>query len=376
MYKKLFDAIEEENVSAVVEYLEGLDKETFPEIVNENKQNPLFVAVIQNNLQLASILLEAGFDPNQKDITELPPFIAAASNGFDEIFDLICLYGPDKNQYNRFGGTALLPSSEKGYLKTVQSALAYGVPVNYQNRLGWSALLEAVILGDGGYLFQDIIRLLLEHGADIHLKDFSKKSSADYALENKQKEVIHLLEGNLEDDYSPIRKLIEENKLIEALGYLQKLEDSVQKDYYLGYVYERLQKFYAARYHYEKGLKEDIQFAFYLAQLYRKEGQVEKALEYFDFDKENAYLQYHKSNYLRELNRHEEAIVVMDELLAQDTERTDYLFHKANSLRSLDRHKEAAKAMEKAMSLVPENDLFKEHKEQSISLMEGVDSNE
>ena len=45
------------------------------------------------------------------------------------------------------------------------------VAVNHVNNLGWTALLEAIILSDGGVKHQQIVQLLIEHGADVNLPD-------------------------------------------------------------------------------------------------------------------------------------------------------------------------------------------------------------
>lgn len=370
-YQELFKAVENEDLKETekqLEKLEETEKKNLSLIVNDLNQSPLMVSTLKNDLSLTALLLEFGFDSSQKDITELSPFIASAANGFDEIFELICIYKPEKHQSNRFGGTALIPSSEKGFLKTMQLALDYGVPVNYQNRLAWSALLEAVILGDGGFLYQDIIRELIDHGADPEIKDFENKSSMDYAVENKQEAVIKILKNEYQDDFENIRKLIREESLETALFELDKKEDSLKKYYYLGYTYERVDDLIHAKQYYEKGLAQDVQFAFYLANLERKQKNVEKAIEYYDLNDED-YFKYHKSNYLRELGCHEQAIEVMNELLVKNPKRVDYKFHKANSLRSLGRHEEALKEMNEAAEFMPQNILFKEHAQQSLILI-------
>ena len=43
--------------------------------------------------------------------------------------------------------------------------------MDHVNNLGWTALLEAVILGDGGPVYQEIVKLLLEGGADAGIAD-------------------------------------------------------------------------------------------------------------------------------------------------------------------------------------------------------------
>ena len=45
------------------------------------------------------------------------------------------------------------------------------VDVDHVNGLGWTALLEAIILSDGGPAHQEIVRMLLDAGADPDLAD-------------------------------------------------------------------------------------------------------------------------------------------------------------------------------------------------------------
>jgi hypothetical protein len=369
---KFFKAVEANDLATVTQMVQTLDKNHLHEIVNDQGQTPLMVAVLQNNLALATILLEAGFDPSQKDVNHLSPFVAAAANGFDQVFSVLISAKPDPTQVNRFGGTALLPASEKGYLKAVQLSLAYGVPVNHQNRLGWSALLEAVILGDGGFLYQEIIQDLVSEGGDVHAVDFDDQSAVQYALERNQTQVQKILEGTNQADDAKIRQLMREERLTEALVELYKKTDSLQKLYYLGSVYERLKDAETAQYYFEKGLENDAQFAFYLANLNRKQGKVEEALAYFKLGAARTtdyYFDYHRSNYLRELGRHEEAVALMDKLLTEYPKRTDFMFHKANSLRTLGDHQAAYDTMIEAATIQPQNPLFMEQAEVSKILM-------
>ena len=50
---------------------------------------------------------------------------------------------------NRFGGTSLIPASERGHVDYVAGSSRPSIDVDHVNDLGWTALLEAVILGDG-----------------------------------------------------------------------------------------------------------------------------------------------------------------------------------------------------------------------------------
>ena len=61
---------------------------------------------------------------------------------------------------NRFGGTSLIPASERGHVAYVRRAVRTGIDANHVNDLGWTALLEAVILGDGSRPYQQIVTTL------------------------------------------------------------------------------------------------------------------------------------------------------------------------------------------------------------------------
>ncbi|AQP53544.1 hypothetical protein CBF34_00310 [Vagococcus penaei] len=334
------------------------------EVTNHKGQSALMLVVLANDLAKVAQLLSLGLDANHQDNGELSPFIAAAANGFSDIFSLMVTYQPDLTQVNRFGGTALLPSSEKGFIEVVQTALEAGVPVNHVNRLGWTAIQEAVILGDGGYLYQDIIEELSHYGATYHHQDYTKRTVVDYALLLKQLEVYDgLMALTPETQWTLVKQLLRQKKYRDALHVVSSLPDSLKKRYYLGRIYEQLKEYDLAKDYYEQGLQEAVQFAFYLALLMRKQGAVEPALAYFDLGIEQTdsdFFSYHKANYLRDLGRHQEAIILMEQLLEKQPKRVDYLFHLANSLSQLGQFEAARTTLLKAAILQPDNPLFVE----------------
>ena len=73
---------------------------------------------------------------------------------------------------NRFGGTALIPASERGHVEVVRELLTNSdVDVDHVNNLGWTALLEVAILGDGSATYLEIARMLLARSAEVNLAD-------------------------------------------------------------------------------------------------------------------------------------------------------------------------------------------------------------
>jgi ankyrin repeat protein len=80
-------------------------------------------------------------------------------------------HGADLKSTNRYGGTALIPASERGHVETVRLLIEAGVDVDHVNKLGWTALLEAIILGNGGPQHSQIVQLLVKSGANVNLAD-------------------------------------------------------------------------------------------------------------------------------------------------------------------------------------------------------------
>ncbi len=68
-----------------------------------------------------------------------------------------------------------------------------GIDVDHVNRLGWTALLEAVILGDGGARHQEIVRILLDAGADPSLADAEGVTALEHAERLGRTEIARLL---------------------------------------------------------------------------------------------------------------------------------------------------------------------------------------
>jgi ankyrin repeat protein len=79
--------------------------------------------------------------------------------------------GANLKDTNRYGGTALVPAAPHGHPEAVKLLLEAGVAPDHVNKLGWTALLEAIILGDGGPVHTEIVKLLVDGGADVNIAD-------------------------------------------------------------------------------------------------------------------------------------------------------------------------------------------------------------
>lgn len=131
----------------------------------------LLIATYRNDIEMAKLLIAAGADVNAKDDLSDSPFLYAAAEGRLEILRLTLPAGADLTSLNRFGGTGLIPAAHHGYVDNVRELVKTHISVDHINNLGWTALLEAIILGDGGPAHTEIVRLLVEAGADVNLAD-------------------------------------------------------------------------------------------------------------------------------------------------------------------------------------------------------------
>jgi ankyrin repeat protein len=132
----------------------------------------LLVATRADRIETARLLIAAGADVNAKDAIHDSPFLYAGAEGRNEILRLLLATGRvDLASTNRYGGTALIPAAHHGHVETVRILLGTAINIDHVNNLGWTALLETVILGDGGATHTEILRLLIEAGADVTIAD-------------------------------------------------------------------------------------------------------------------------------------------------------------------------------------------------------------
>jgi ankyrin repeat protein len=131
----------------------------------------LIAAAKANNVPLVAALIRRGGNVNAKDAIQDSAFLYAGAEGLNEVLRLTLAAGADVSSINRYGGTALIPASEHGHVETVQILIAAGVPVNHVNNLGWTAMQEAILLNNGGPRQLEVVRLLLDAGADPDIRD-------------------------------------------------------------------------------------------------------------------------------------------------------------------------------------------------------------
>ncbi|MEI0447844.1 ankyrin repeat domain-containing protein [Brachyspira intermedia] len=186
-----FSAVHSGDIKSVKEYIEmGINVN----LQDERKRTPLMIATYKNDVKMVKLLVDNDANVNIQDEKLNSPFLYAGANGMLDIVKLTYKKADTRNVLNIFGGNALIPACEKGHLGTVKFLLENtDIDVNHINHLSFTALLEVTILGNDNLNYVEIVKLLLEHGADKTIKDKNGHDALYYAKARNLKNIEKLL---------------------------------------------------------------------------------------------------------------------------------------------------------------------------------------
>ncbi|MEJ7795918.1 MAG: ankyrin repeat domain-containing protein [Nocardioides sp.] len=162
------------------------------------ERTPLLLAVTEDRVDVARLLVAMGADPDALDHQHDTPWLVTGVTGSVPMVEALLPATPDLRILNRYGGTSLIPASERGHVDYVRRVLRTGIDVDHVNRLGWTALLEAVILGHGGKDHQEIVQLLLAAGADPLIADKDGVTALEHARARGHASLVRLLQDRWE----------------------------------------------------------------------------------------------------------------------------------------------------------------------------------
>lgn len=157
------------------------------------RRTPLLIAATEDSLAVARLLVALGADPDALDDRHDTPWLVTGVTGSVEMLEVLLPARPDLGIENRFGGLSVIPASERGHVDYVRRVVRTAIDVNHVNDLGWTALLEAVILGDGSQDYVDIVRILLDAGADPTIADRNGVLPVEHARDRGHAAIARLL---------------------------------------------------------------------------------------------------------------------------------------------------------------------------------------
>jgi ankyrin repeat protein len=160
-----------------------------------NGRTPAHVAAFASQDEALRALAEAGADMNALDDQVYDVVTIAAVADDLGLRSLAIRLGNEPGlTTSPWRGTALIAAAHLGHVEVVRRLIAAGAPLDHVNNLGWTALMESVILGNGGRNHQQVVRLLVEAGADRSITDRDGVTPLVHARARGYSEIARLLE--------------------------------------------------------------------------------------------------------------------------------------------------------------------------------------
>jgi len=151
----------------------------------------LFKAVDKGDAQKVKALLEKGADPNVYTEDGLFPLWRATANNNQEITKLLLENGATVDLENKTSSgslTSLIYPSQEGYFEIVKLLVDHGADINYNAFKGFTPIR---IAARNGHL--NIIKYLAEHGAKIDVKAEDGATPLEHAASKGHYDVVRFL---------------------------------------------------------------------------------------------------------------------------------------------------------------------------------------
>ena len=165
----------------------------------EEKDKYLLDAIVLGEIDSVEQAIAAGADVNVKEPDQsMSGLMVAVMEENVEIITLLLENGVDVNVQNKNGETALILASMFGYIEIVKLLLENGAVVDTKEALGMTALMVA---SGEGHL--EIVKILLKNGADLNVKDNYNNTALMLASTRRHLEIVELLNKFSSPDLVP-----------------------------------------------------------------------------------------------------------------------------------------------------------------------------
>ena len=182
----IHDAVGAGNIEAIKQHLAaGTDVDS----KSRYGDTPLRIAAINDQKEIATLLITKGADVNAKNNLGGTPLHFAAFGGHKEIVELLITNGANVNaRMPRMVGwhTPLHDAVSRGHKEVIELLIAKGADVNAKDSTFGRTLLH--IAAREGH--KEIVELLLAKGVDVNAKDKEGKTPLDKADEKPIKDLL------------------------------------------------------------------------------------------------------------------------------------------------------------------------------------------
>lgn len=173
--------------------------------------NSLTYALTSNDYEAADALIAHGADVNAFDLS--PPLVKVMQ--WESLSDenamkagkYLLAHGADPHFFGENGFSPLSAASRRN-VKLVQLFFDLGLDPKHQDMYGWTALHEAVNIYSHRKNNLDVVKLLLDNGADVGIKDNIGETPLFAALRSRRYEIFEYLlqHGGLPILHEPNKK--------------------------------------------------------------------------------------------------------------------------------------------------------------------------
>ena len=233
VYKKDYD---------MVKYL--LDKGANPNTANNENKTALMIAIANNNFDISKLLIQQGANINTQDEYSYTALMRAAMIGSYEMVKFLLENGADANTKDNYGNTVLYHNirychyEEEGLedaKKIFNLLIKYGADVNTKDNYGGS-LLNTAYSFSGLPPNREMFKLLVENGFDLESRI---KGGEDYPTDY---DYTPLMIAALINDYDMVKFLVEKGADVNAKTHSEY--SSVETPLLLSLDYEHIESRY------------------------------------------------------------------------------------------------------------------------------------
>lgn len=177
---ELYHAVCVNNADKILELLDSgaNPNEYYDDMENISSSSILHVCCGKGHLESIRVLVDRGADIMSRDKWRMSPLIHAITPQFTEVVEFLVTRCPDVvNMCDKFGKAPLHYAIESDCVAMVNLLICYGADVNIGTMKGITPLMLLCSKSDV-HNDTEMIRLLINHGALVNLRDLAAKRSA------------------------------------------------------------------------------------------------------------------------------------------------------------------------------------------------------